>query len=322
VSLSNTTHREGIPTPKAPDAVFVEETSVDIYKVGQNFSVPAKETADWVVNVTLSLRSAEAFKTPSISLLFAELNLRSPTFSLDLLPTTTDSPSWVTVLWHIPDSIPQRWYPHNLGTPKLYNLTISLNLDDSAQDVKLNVRTGFRTVKLAQLPYSQEDIDSRGITPGDQWHFEINGKAFYSLGTNIIPFDPFYPRINPEHVRWVLESAVRSGQNTVSVSVSFLPTTNEFEIESYAFGAAVSISPTLKNREVMICIPFATSSESLPGRSLFSPTPCTQSTTFIWNPSSPKYARMYGVSTSTPATFSGPAEMRLRPSFYSQMRVD
>ncbi|KAJ7869021.1 glycoside hydrolase family 2 protein [Mycena leptocephala] len=217
VSLSNTTHREGISTPKAPDAVFVEETSVDIYKVGQNFSVPAKETADWVVNVTLSLRSAEAFKTPSISLLFAELNLRSPTFSLDLLPTTTDSPSWVTVLWHIPDSIPQRWYPHNLGTPKLYNLTISLNLDDSAQDVKLNVRTGFRTVKLAQLPYSQEDIVSRGITPGDQWHFEINGKAFYSLGTNIIPFDPFYPRINPEHVRWVLESAVRTGQNMLRI---------------------------------------------------------------------------------------------------------
>ncbi|KAJ6550965.1 glycoside hydrolase family 2 protein [Mycena vulgaris] len=200
-----------------PQPIFIEETAVDIYKIGQNFSVPANETADWVVNVTLALRSSGAFDAASITLAFAELNITSPVFSLDPLPVTSDSPSWVTVLWQIPDDIPERWYPHNLGTPKLYNLTISLSLQDSADDIETSVRTGFRTVKLAQLPYSQEDIDARGITPGDQWHFEINGKAFYSLGTNIIPFDPFYARTTTEQVRWVLESAVRSGQNMLRI---------------------------------------------------------------------------------------------------------
>lgn len=155
---------------------------MDIYKVGQNFSVPANETADWVVNVTLALRSAPAFSSPSISLAFAELNLTSPAFPVDSLPTTIDSPSWVTVLWHIPDSIPQRWYPHNLGTPQLYNLTITLDLADSAEDVQLTVRTGFRTVKLAQLPYLQEEVDARGITPGDQWHFEDQRESVLQLG--------------------------------------------------------------------------------------------------------------------------------------------
>ncbi|KAJ7111307.1 glycoside hydrolase [Mycena epipterygia] len=215
IGLSNDSSKHHAKDVQQP--VFIEETSVDIYKVGQNFSVPANETADWVVNVTLAVRSAVAFHSPSISLAFAELNLTSPTFSLDLLPTTTDSPTWVTVVWQIPDSIPQRWYPHNLGTPKLYNLTISLGLEDSVPAVDLTVRTGFRTVKLAQLPYSQEDIDVRGITPGDQWHFEINGKAFYSLGTNIIPFDPFYARTTTDRVRWVLESAVRNGQNMLRI---------------------------------------------------------------------------------------------------------
>lgn len=76
--------------------------------------------------------------------------------------------------------------------------------------------TGFRTIQLVQSPYTQEDIDDRGITPGDNWHFEINGKAFYSKGTNIIPFDPFYARTTTDQVRWVLESAVLSGQNMVS----------------------------------------------------------------------------------------------------------
>ncbi|KAF7369433.1 Glycoside hydrolase family 2 protein [Mycena venus] len=218
ITLSNATATNS--SSNANDAeklVFVEETSVDIYKVGQNFSVPANETADWVVNVTLALRSAGTFNAPSITLSFAELNLTSQSFSLAPLSTTSDSPSWVTVLWQIPDSVPQRWYPHNLGTPQLYNLTVSIDLAESVEDVELTVRTGFRTVKLAQLPYSQEDVDARGITPGDQWHFEINGRAFYSLGTSIIPFDPFYPRVKTEQVRWVLESAVRSGQNMLRI---------------------------------------------------------------------------------------------------------
>ncbi|KAJ7901256.1 glycoside hydrolase family 2 protein [Mycena leptocephala] len=175
--------------------VYLEETAIDIYKVGQNFSVPPNEKADWVANLNLASRFAVKPITP-----------------------TTDSPAWVTVLWHIPDSIPKRWYPHNLGTPQLYDLIISLSLDahnNKIAPVVRTVRTGFRTIKLAQLPYSRHDVETRGITPGDQWHFEINGKAFYSLGTNIIPFDPFYARTTTEQVRWVLESAKRSGQNMV-----------------------------------------------------------------------------------------------------------
>ncbi|KAJ7669852.1 glycoside hydrolase family 2 protein [Mycena polygramma] len=218
VSLSNASNTTSPSnTTASAQSTFVEETSVDIYKVGQNFSVPANETADWVVNVTLALRSAGVLDSPSMSLAFAELDLTSSPFTLDSVPATTDSPVWVTVLWQIPDAIPQRWFPHNLGNPQLYNLTISLALNDSTEAVGLTVRTGFRTIKLAQLPYSQEDIDARGITPGDQWHFEINGKAFYSLGTNIIPFDPFYARTTTDQVRWVLESAVRSGQNMLRI---------------------------------------------------------------------------------------------------------
>ncbi|KAJ7750828.1 glycoside hydrolase family 2 protein [Mycena metata] len=218
ISLSNTTNGSSVTnSTDAPQLVFIEETSVDIYKVGQNFSVPANETADWIVNVTLAVRSAGAFGAPTVTLAFDELNLTSSPFPLDPLSSTTDAPTWVTVLWQIPDSIPQRWYPHNLGTPQLYNLTIALALGAPADVVELNVRTGFRTIKLAQLPYSQEDVDSRGITPGDQWHFEINGQAFYSLGTNIIPFDPFYARTTTEQVRWVLESALLSGQNMLRI---------------------------------------------------------------------------------------------------------
>lgn len=87
-----------------------------------------------------------------------------------------------------------------------------------ASNVTFDTKTGFRTIFLAQGAYSQQDIEERGITPGDQWHFEINGRAFYSSGTNIIPFDPFYARTSTDQVRWVLESSVASGQNMVCTS--------------------------------------------------------------------------------------------------------
>lgn len=117
----------------------------------------------------------------------------------------------MSVNFTVPDGVPERWYPHNLGTPKLYNITVALR----PSNVSFTTTTGFRTIVLVQEPYPQDEIDARGITPGDQYHFEINGKAFYSSGTNIIPFDPFYARMTSEQVRWVIQSAVLSGQNMV-----------------------------------------------------------------------------------------------------------
>jgi beta-mannosidase len=213
------------PSSNSSDSsVFIEESSIDIYKVGQNFSVAPDQTANWVVNVSLALRSASNFSNSSLILSIPELNLMSDALPVSPIKNTATSPTWVGVIWQIPDKVPERWYPHNLGKPKLYNLTITLHLSELLREklVSFTTATGFRTIQLVQSPYSQEDVDVRGITPGDQWHFKINGKAFYAKGTNIIPFNPFYARTKPEAVKWVLESAVKSGQNMVSPLESIL----------------------------------------------------------------------------------------------------
>jgi beta-mannosidase len=201
--------------------IFIEETSIDIYKAGQSFSMPPDQVAHWNVNVTLALRSAAVIPPSILLFAFPELNLTSGPFLIPQIPLSTESSVWINATWTVPDSIPQRWYPHNLGTPKLYDLVTTLHLPLPGGSIPLfnfTTRTGFRTIELVQTPYSQEDAQQRGITPGDQWHFEINGKAFYSKGTNVIPFDPFYARVSTEKVRWILESAVKSGQNMVRAS--------------------------------------------------------------------------------------------------------
>lgn len=205
-------------------AVLIDQTSVEISKVGQTAYSTPNEEADWLVNVTLGVRSVLHSFNPSITITVPELRLSSGPLPVQTIPAGTEEPTFVTAAYAIPEGIPERWWPADLGAPKLYNITITLSLgglDGGANDeTSFNVRSGFRTVELLQTPYSEEEIASRGITPGDQWHFAVNGQEFYTKGTNIIPFDPFYPRISTEKVRWVLQSAVLSGQNMVSSPVS------------------------------------------------------------------------------------------------------
>ncbi|KAG9220411.1 hypothetical protein CCMSSC00406_0003867 [Pleurotus cornucopiae] len=197
-------------------SVFIEESSIDIFKVGQSFSVPPNEKADWILNISLALRSPVAHKGATMRLSFPELRLNSRSFILPAFGGDAGRAFWVGATWRIPDSIPKRWYPHNLGNPQLYNLSVTIDLGGGSS-LDFNTRTGFRTIQLVQSPYSKEEVERRGITPGDNWHFEINGKAFYSLGTNIIPFDPFYARTSSDQVRWILESAKASGQNMLRI---------------------------------------------------------------------------------------------------------
>ena len=198
--------------------MFFEETSLEISKVGQTTALRANQSADWLVNVTLAVRSVVSAESPTLTVSIPELDVTTH-LPLGSIPAGTNASTIVRASFTVPEGVPQRWFPHNLGTPQLYNFTITLALgnDSSSPSASFTTRSGFRTIELIQTPYSQEEIDSRGITPGDQWHFEVNGQAFYALGTNIIPFDPFYARITSEQARWVLESAARSGQNMVRV---------------------------------------------------------------------------------------------------------
>lgn len=208
---SSSSFSESSSTITFGPSLFVEEKSIEITKEGQKSSLPPNESADWVVNVTLALRSAEAIDNPSLVITIPELNITSDILPLPALSADTSQSTFVSAKMNIPDGVPQRWFPSNLGTPKRYNITVNI----TPSNVSFTTTTGFRTIVLIQQPYPSSEVAARGITPGDQFHFEINGKAFYSSGTNIIPFDPFYARMTTAQVRWVVKSAVLSGQNMV-----------------------------------------------------------------------------------------------------------
>ncbi|KAH9885437.1 glycoside hydrolase [Cubamyces lactineus] len=216
--------------------ILIEESSLEISKVGQTSINTPNQTADWLVNVTLAVRSVQGADFPTITVDIPELRLSSGPLAVDPIPVRTNASTFLSAVFTIPDAKPTRWFPHNLATgPKLYDFTITLAFANSSgfkpsdphrtgpapppapPPVSFTTRSGFRTIELVQTAYPAEELAARGITPGDQWHFEVNGQAFYTMGTNIIPFDPFYARMTSEQVRWVLESAVKSGQNMLRV---------------------------------------------------------------------------------------------------------
>ena len=76
-----------------------------------------------------------------------------------------------------PITDPQAWFPNGLGTPSLYELSISLGTGKTTTRKKLTV--GFKDFKVIQEPDSF----------GESFRFEVNGQAFFAKGFNYIQTD-------------------------------------------------------------------------------------------------------------------------------------
>lgn len=81
---------------------------------------------------------------------------------------------------------PMLWNPVNYGEPNLYEITVSAVHDGETVD-SYTFKSGIRTVELVRTSI----IDENGN--GD-FHFKINGKKVFVLGSNWVPVDAFHSR--------------------------------------------------------------------------------------------------------------------------------
>lgn len=192
--------------------VYVRNTLIDIYRQDQLNNIPPDQTKPWIVNASIDILGS----TPLNAAMTYDLSegsgkvIRSG--ELEHVNLTHGAISGTAM---IPDGSVDLWWPNGLGPQNLYNMTITLQ-DGEDLLAKVQKRVGFRTIVLNAQEVEQDQI-SRGVAPGNNWHFEINGHPFFAKGSNFIPPDAFWPRFTEDKMRTLLESVIDSRQNMLRV---------------------------------------------------------------------------------------------------------
>ncbi|TKA81107.1 hypothetical protein B0A49_00402 [Cryomyces minteri] len=119
----------------------------------------------------------------------------------------------------IPDGTVELWWSNGLGPQTLYYLTLEVVDSKNSSIAAINKRLGFRTIVLNEGVITQQQLD-RGIAPGNNWHFEVNGHEFYAKGSNFIPPDAFWPRVTETKMWQLFDSVVAGNQNMLKVWAS------------------------------------------------------------------------------------------------------
>lgn len=196
------------------EEVQIRNSLVDIYRQGQLNNLPPDQNQPWVVNASLDYFGS----IPSGATVQYRLTDRANTtlIAQGELCNITISATAVTGLTTIPDGSVELWWPVKMGAQPLYYMTIDLMSASGKTLASVTKRVGFRTIVLNGNPVSSEEL-ALGIAPGNNWHFEINGKQFFAKGSNFIPPDVFWPTVTPQRISNLFDTAIAGNQNMLRV---------------------------------------------------------------------------------------------------------
>ncbi|KAL1305082.1 hypothetical protein AAFC00_002016 [Neodothiora populina] len=203
-------------------AVYIRNSLIDVYRRGQLNNLPPDQSQPWIVNASLDYFGSPLSDGASLSYFLVDSSNHSiASGQLDCVNITDSTITGVTA---VPHEDLELWWPNNLGSQNLYNLTIQLIDQKDKILATVSKRIGFRTIVLNESAITDEQL-SQGIAPGNNWHFEINGHEFYAKGSNLIPPDAFWPRVTEARIRQLFDAARVGNQNMLRVwaSGSYLP---------------------------------------------------------------------------------------------------
>jgi beta-mannosidase len=199
-------------------------TAIDIYRQGQFNNFIPDQSQPWIFNASLDfLGTLPACSTMRVSITDSQ-DAGSVLFS-GPLQNVTSSNMTTTGTIVIDANAPKLWWPTSLGDQNLYIISVEVVDCSSKKSILVSTkRSGFRTIVLNTANVTESQI-ALGVTPGSNWHFEINGHEIYVKGSNLVPPDAFWPRVTPERMTLLFGSVMAQGQNMLRVwsSGAYLP---------------------------------------------------------------------------------------------------
>ncbi|CAG7996571.1 unnamed protein product [Penicillium salamii] len=202
-------------------SAYVLNTGFDIYRKGQINHIAPDQSQPWVVNASIDFVGSLP-ERPSMDIEIKNIN-SGEILKSGALDNVTVVGQAITGQTMVDAEAPRLWWPTGMGNQSLYNVTVTIR--NNEQDIaSVTKRTGFRTIFLDRSNITEEQI-SRGIAPGANWHFEVNGREFYAKGSNIIPPDAFWPRVTEAKMKRLFDAVVAGNQNMLRVwsSSIYLP---------------------------------------------------------------------------------------------------
>jgi beta-mannosidase len=113
---------------------------------------------------------------------------------------------------------PQLWWPHGLGEPALYDLSVTLRKQDGTPFDVWERRVGFRSIRLDTTPDAI----------GSAFTLVVNDVPVFVRGANWIPDDCFLPRVTPERYRARIAQARDANMNLLRVWGGGIYETDDF----------------------------------------------------------------------------------------------
>lgn len=101
---------------------------------------------------------------------------------------------------------PKLWWPHNIGTPNLYEFSIEINDGKTTLDNK-SIKHGIRTIQLI----------AENDSIGQSFYFKVNNVPIYMKGANYIPQNSFQNKVSSQHYENLLSNVVDSNMNMLRV---------------------------------------------------------------------------------------------------------
>jgi len=148
--------------------------------MGQLPLVPPDQSTDWVLNASIDYLGS---LPPYTSLRYHLTDGNRKIIVRGELTNVTSTEGTITGSAIIPKGSVELWWPIDMGTQPLYNLTVEVVSQDNKTTLSVQKRIGFRTIVVNMWPVTEERLN-QGIAPGNHWHFEINGHEFFAKGSS------------------------------------------------------------------------------------------------------------------------------------------